>query len=51
MVGMNQGGTIDTRDYHSAYSDRGSEDEGADMKAFNLLWELIPHCLLVKVII
>ena len=27
-------GTIDTRDYHSAYSDRGSEDEGADIELF-----------------
>ena len=27
-------GTIDTRDYHSAYSDRGSEEEGADIELF-----------------
>ena len=27
MVSESERGTIDTRDYHSAYSDRGSEDE------------------------
>ena len=27
-------GTIDTRDYYSAYSDRGSEEEGADIELF-----------------